>query len=189
MTRTSELIEEWRPVVGYETQYEVSNFGEIRRIPYVVKQKNKWGGYSVFTREAMPLKKCLLPNGYYAIGLWDGVKQNTTPIHRIVAMAFLEKPEGKDCINHLDANPKNNRVDNIVWCTQSENIQYAYDNGTKIPPHMRKVIQMDDEGNAIAEFFSLAEAERVTGAYEGNIYKCCTGKREHAGGYRWKYAE
>lgn len=50
----------------------------------------------------------------------------TKLVHRVVASAFIEKPQGKDFVNHKDGNKNNNSVDNLEWCTRSENMSHAY---------------------------------------------------------------
>lgn len=47
-------------------------------------------------------------------------------MHRVVASTFIEKPEGKDWVNHIDGNKKHNDVDNLEWCTRQENMQHYY---------------------------------------------------------------
>lgn len=50
-------------------------------------------------------------------------------VHRMVAETFLDKEDGKDFVNHKDGNKKNNHVNNLEWCTRSENMQHAFENG------------------------------------------------------------
>lgn len=53
----------------------------------------------------------------------------TRTVHRVIAETFLEKEKEKNFINHKDGNKTNNNIDNLEWCTRSENIRHAYNNG------------------------------------------------------------
>ena len=183
------MVEIWKPIVGCDGAYEVSNHGRVRSTPRITTQKHYSGSRSHYSRKGQILKPSTRGGRYQTITIRVNGKPMSFSLHRLVAEHFLEKEDGKDYINHLDANPKNNHVDNLEWCTQSHNIQYAYDNGTKIPPHQKRVIQMDLDGIYINEYISEAEAARQTGTHQPNIYKVCRGKRQQAGGYKWKYAE
>lgn len=180
--------EEWKPIKGYEGFYEISNFGRVRSLDSVFYQRHYSGCMAKHKKQGKIMKLHIRPNGYLAIGLRDkDGHQKSLSIHRLVALHFLDKPEGKDYINHLDANPKNNRVDNLEWCTQSHNIQYAYDNGTKTPPGMKKVNQYDMAGNYIRTWESVTQAERTL--HINNVGAVCRGIRNYAGGYKWQYTE
>ena len=180
--------EEWKPIKGYEGFYEISNFGRVRSLDSVFYQRHYSGCMAKHKKQGKIMKLHIRPNGYLAIGLRDkDGHQKSLSIHRLVALHFLDKPEGKDYINHLDANPKNNRVDNLEWCTQSHNIQYAYDNGTKTPPGMKKVNQYDMAGNYIRTWESVTQAERTL--HINNVGAVCRGVRNYAGGCKWQYTE
>ena len=99
----------WKDVVGYEGKYEVSNTGQVRKCSgEVIGQWIDSKGY--------PLVRLSNP-------------RKVLPVHRIVAFAFIEKPEGKNVINHIDFVTHNNCVDNLEWCTQAENIKHSRDAG------------------------------------------------------------
>lgn len=71
------------------------------------------------------MKQSKTSTGYWKIELKkDGVRKSIK-VHRLVGQAFISNPENKPMINHLDCNPLNNHVDNLEWCTQKENMQYA----------------------------------------------------------------
>lgn len=183
------MNEQWKDVIGFEDLYEVSNFGNVRSKYRIVYQLHKDGGQARHIYKGKMLKPQFNPNGYAIIDLHRSGTITRCLVHRLVALSFIENPDGKPCINHKDADPKNNRAENLEWCTQSENIQYAYDLGTKIPPHMRKVAQYDLDGNLIRLWNSQSEVERETGIFQANIYKVCSGKRNQAGWYVWRYIE
>jgi hypothetical protein len=54
-------------------------------------------------------------------------------VHRLVAIAYLPNLDNKETVNHIDGNKENNHVNNLEWCTRSENSQHAYDTGLKKP--------------------------------------------------------
>lgn len=103
--------EEWRPVVGWEAHYEVSNFGNLRRLGR--------------TR----IRKLTVVNGYLTTGFYHPRKG--ARVHRVVAKAFIPNPENLPVINHIDCNKKNNRVENLEWCTVAHNNAHAIANGRK----------------------------------------------------------
>ena len=179
----------WKDIPGYENLYQISNLGRVRSLDRQWKQKHYSGNDSHYLLKGKILKIREDKNTHYLyIGLTKNKKQTKYSIHKLVAMTFLERKENENYINHLDNNKYNNRVDNLEWCTQSHNIKYAYDNKTKIPPHMKKVNQILN-GEIINTFVSLQEAFRNTGIQATNIRKCCVGERNHAGGYKWKFVE
>jgi hypothetical protein len=68
-------------------------------------------------------------NGYRVAILRRFGKPVKYMVHRLVAEAFIPKPQGKDIVNHKDGNKQNNHFANLEWCTVSENMQHAVDNG------------------------------------------------------------
>ena len=105
----------WRPVVGYEGVYEVSNKGRIKSLERIVNTKNR----KIHKRES--IRNLKIHDGYYYITLAKNSKRETLAVHRIVAMAFLDKPNGKNHIDHINTNRLDNRVENLKWCTRLEN--------------------------------------------------------------------
>lgn len=107
------MKEIWKPVVGYENDFLISNKGRLKRI--------KTGNI---------LKSNLVGKGYLAccVSLGDRNNKKSFKIHQLVAQVFIDNPDNKPIINHIDGNKLNNSIENLEWCTYSENTQHAYDN-------------------------------------------------------------
>lgn len=76
-------------------------------------------------------KQILTWDGYYHVRTTYKTKSISQRVHRIVAMAFIPNPENKPQINHMDGNKLNNHVNNLEWCTCSENQLHAVSLGIK----------------------------------------------------------
>lgn len=124
--------EEWRPVVGYEGYYEVSDKGRVRSLPRMARRRGKG---------AVPVPGRLLTlqiteRGYLAVKLSVGGRGVRRPVHRLVCEAwFGPRPEKAEC-RHLDDNKANASVENLCWGTRSENMADRIRNG--IDPNLRK---------------------------------------------------
>lgn len=111
------MKEEWKPVKGREEFYEVSNTGKVRSLV------NRYKSKGIFE-----LKQTVNKKGYCALDLAKPHLKKCL-VHRIVAEAFLDKPEGCNIVNHIDNNPSNNNVTNLEWTTYSGNLQHAQNQG------------------------------------------------------------
>lgn len=106
------MTEEWRDVVGYEGMYQVSSFGRVYSIARRCGYRSAVNG-----RFLKPSSR----KGYLCYGLCKGGRKTEHCAHRLVAIAFIDNPENKPQINHIDNNPSNNNVKNLEWCTVYEN--------------------------------------------------------------------
>lgn len=100
--------EKWKPVLGYENNYEVSDIASVRNVS-----------------TGKILKPRLMPNGYHSVSLCVSGKCTRYTLHRIVCEAFLgERPYGHE-INHKDGNKINNNLSNLEYLTPKENMHHA----------------------------------------------------------------
>ena len=176
---------EWRIIDDY-TNYEVSNTGLIRnRITgRILKFSNK--------------------KRYYTVALYQNGVRSDRYVHRLVAQAFIPNPNNLGYVNHLDHNIKNNNVENLEWCTSSENARHSYENGRRkleyqedrkhvqkimVEKTKKSVAQYDLRNNLIAVYESGANASRQTGVNSRGISLVCNGKRQTAGGFIWRFQE
>lgn len=113
----NESIEEWiqHPV---HSLYMISNQGRVMRKEYTTTHDRKWSSKILSNIEH---------NDYYLFVniLTDSGKRIVTPVHRLVAETFIANLENKPQVNHKDTNRQNNSVDNLEWCTISENVKHS----------------------------------------------------------------
>ena len=127
-------------------------------------------------------------NGYLTFNTKINNKYYNWSIHRLIAIKYIPNPNNYPVINHIDGNKLNNSIDNLEWCTHSDNIKHAYDTGLK-KPSGKTVLQIDVNTHKIINIFKSAkEAERITGINYSSISKVCRGEYKTSGGYKWKYA-
>lgn len=98
--------EEWRPVVGFEELFEVSNLGRVRSLPRTITMVKRLPG-KILKAEGI---------GYPCVH----IRGTGRRISHLVADAFIGNRSGK-IVDHIDRNPKNNRLDNLRICTSSQN--------------------------------------------------------------------
>ena len=188
--------EEWKniPYNYYADRYLVSDSGKS----WSIKRHRQMNNH---------------PNdkGYYGINLCKDSVHSRKSMSRTVALAFI--PDTPDNwqeleINHLDENPANNSVENLEWCTHQENISYGNHNahiaasnrGRKLTDEqkanlarartgkgVKAVVQMDRDGNTIAEYESIRAAAAALNIDPGNISSACRGYRPSAGGFLFAY--
>lgn len=103
-------LERWKNIKDYP-DYMVSDQGRV--------MSTKYKG----TRILAPR---LGATGYFFAALCSEGVQKSFAVHRLVAEAFLENPDNKPQVNHIDGNRKNNNISNLEWVTASENVKHAY---------------------------------------------------------------
>lgn len=165
-------IEIWKPVVGYEGLYEVSNWGRVKSL--------KFG-------KELILKPCTNNCGYLHVVLSKNNKQKNFYVHRLVAQAFLPNPHNYPCVNHKDENPLNNNVENLEWCTYEYNNNFGTINERFALKKKKIVLQFTLEGKFIKEWPSAIDAEREGGFSSECIYNVCKGKQKTHYNFIWRY--
>lgn len=175
----------WKDIPNYEGLYQVSNLGRVKSLPKKAGRSNR-------------SEKILNPinsNGYFIVHLSHHNELNTMFTHRLVAQAFVPNPENKPCVNHIDGNKQNNRVDNLEWCTRSENDKHAYKLNLRTSPkywknkngckHPRSKLVQCIETGEIYESINIANEKFKT----THIGSCCRRERNITKGYHWRFVK
>ncbi len=126
----------WKKILDYP-KYRVSQDGRV---------------YSDWSKKLM---KISYNKDYARVSLSKNKKNKSFSVHRLVAQLYKTKPEDKHIVNHKNGNRSDNSIENLEWCTQSENVQHAHDTG--LNKSQKPVIQYDDKGNEVARYKSAAD--------------------------------
>lgn len=128
MAKKQYITEEWRPVVGYEKYYEVSDHGRVRSLDRLIARNDPRYGV-VAVRKSGRVMRPGDSMGYPACGLVvEGVAIHVK-VHRLVAEAFLPNPNGWITVNHIDGNKQNNHVSNLEWASYTQNNIHGHETG------------------------------------------------------------
>jgi hypothetical protein len=190
--------EDWRPVIGFEAEYLISNHGRV------------WSNHS----HKVLKNKCT--QGYHYVSLCSGGFRQERRIHRLVAEAFIPNPYGKTTVNHINENKSDNRVENLEWATTQEQnvhgtrtsramantdwearsaktdyeeIARKHDYYTMNRDQMKPVLQFDGHGIFIARHDGVSAAARAVNRKPCHICECAKGRRKTSAGYKWKYEQ
>lgn len=164
--------ENWTYVKDFK-DYLISSYGRV---------------YSIKRRKLLAIRTD--NSGYDHKTLWGNKNKKDFTVHRLVMESFINNPKDKIQINHINGIKSDNRIENLEWCTQQENLKHAWENGLrKMCTNKRSPKQYTKDGVFIKSFESCTEAERQTNIPHEYISKCCLGRKyyKYAGGFVWKY--
>ena len=156
----------------------------------------------VENRKGKPLKQFKDKNGYLEVSLCKDARQKTFSVHRLVAIAFVENPEGHKTVDHINGIKTDNRACNLQWMSAKDNLNKylceankfrngkpKYGGRKRGETRRIKVNQFTRSGELVNTFISFMDAERKTGVRSGNISMCVNGHKPSAGGYVWRKAQ
>lgn len=121
-------FETWKPVVGFEGAYEVSDLGQVRSVDRSWRQKSKSGSDYLHKKKGKLLRPGIGGNGYPTVVL--GRKAGSKTVHSLVAASFLGPcPIGQE-VRHRNGDRADPRLSNLEYGTRSQNIKDAVAHGT-----------------------------------------------------------
>lgn len=195
--------EEWRPIAGFESRYEVSSHGRVRGLRRETRMRGGRFGRFVSGKLLNPSCDKVGKNvSYNRVKLCDGVGGVTRmSVSRLVASAFIPNPLGLPCVDHICGTDGGDGYWNLRWCTYKENSNFDLAkkhqseaaSGSKNHEYgklgakntkSKPVGQYDKDGNLIKVYPGQEEAFRQTGI--NNINAVLRGRQKTAGGYIWK---
>jgi hypothetical protein len=159
----------WLPIKGFEGRLEVSNMGRIRSVERTVafganKRKVHQTIYKLQSDQ----------DGYKTVC----ISKKAIKVHRAVAEAFIPNPNNKPQVNHIDGDKSNNKVENLEWATQSENMQHASRTG-----FIKHVSVIRDDGE---RYFTVREAAEANGVDQSGISAVINGRQKTSNGHTFR---
>ena len=146
-----ETKEEWKNLPEY-IGIEVSTLGRVRKNT----RKHYGDVIEKFCKDQDGYCKCTVQK-------LDGT-YSSQPVHRLVAKAFIPNPENKTCVNHIDNNRTNNRVDNLEWVTPKENVYHSFVKGRRkvLKGVQRTTVLTDFQVSQIAKLRTLYTVNQLS---------------------------
>lgn len=190
--------EEWKPIIGYEGLYEISNYGNVHSIDRIVVNSDR--RIKDDNKKQKTLKGCelnLLESkvGYYVVNLSKNGERKIHYVHRLVAQHFVKEIDGKEYVNHIDGNKHNNLYTNLEWVTNEENMYHAWETGlchsSPLTGGAKAVAKIDkDTGEILDIYISAAEASRKNDYKSASgISSVLTGEKITSHGFKWEYVD
>lgn len=170
------MKEIWKPVLGYEDRYEVSNLGNVASLKFARGSNRRI------------LKQSTNTWGYSQVTLSKDKKKKNVVIHRLVAEAFIENPQNLPQVNHIDENKHNNRADNLEWCDSHYNINYGERKARVSNTLKQPVVATLPDGTE--EFYaSVQEAASALGVSHSAISSAIHERDRHrrCKGRKWRF--
>jgi hypothetical protein len=176
------MEEIWKDIPETNGRYQASTNGSIRTVKHFTKNRNGLRIVSGGIR-----KQHIGNKGYFVITICG--KKDV--VHRIIAKTFIENNENKRTVNHKNGIKTDNRIENLEWATDLENLNHAIRTGLKLfkvgieNKTRREVDRYSVNGAFIDSFISIKSAIKY--GRPNHISECCNGKRDSCGGFIWKY--
>jgi hypothetical protein len=184
--------EQWKPVIGYEGLYEVSNIGRVKSIERTITRKNGWllpiPEKMLSIRVGKRTERHPMPRLYTE--LWRDNKPKACIVARLVCAAFNENKDNKPQVNHIDGNSANNNADNLEWVTARENNIHAIRNNLVSRPKKR-IRGVNLVSGETLDFESLTKAAEFMGVTKNAINAGIHGygRAKYCKGYKWEYLD
>ena len=166
------MDEIWKDIEDYEGIYQVSNLGRVKR-----------------TNTNRILKGSKDKGGYLVVNLYKNSILSNKKIHRLVAEAFIPNTENKPQVNHIDEDKTNNMILNLNWMTAKENLNHGTHNERVSKTLSIPIIATNLKTGESTEFYGVRECARQLGLDPSHITKVLKCRRNHTGGYTFKYKE
>ena len=160
----NDSMQNWKDIKGYEGLYKISPNGEV------------WSCYK--HRLKVPSKQ---NGGYFLVFLIKNNERKAYLLHRLVAQTYIDNPHNLAEVNHIDGNKENNGVDNLEWCSRSDNLK-----------HRSRILGQRGNAKAVIcidkdlEFNAIKDAAKWAGITSGAIQQSLNNPNRKAGGYKWK---
>jgi hypothetical protein len=179
----------WKDIIGYEGFYKTSNLGRIKSLP---KQRGFSNEIKSIIRKQNHDKV-----GYLVCGICKEGIEKKFKVHRLIAIHFIDNPDNKTDVNHINGIKDDNRIVNLEWVSKLENQIHSWEKLNRVSSHKgkfgknnhlsKKVNQYTLNGELIKKWDSMADVERELKISHSHISKVCIGTYKQYMGFKWKF--
>jgi hypothetical protein len=162
-------MEKYCVINGFDN-YAISNYGNIKNI-----------------KDNKVLTPYINENGYKEYHFCQNGIRKSFKIHRLVALYFIDNPDQKPYVNHIDGDKSNNNASNLEWCTAKENDEHARNTGLK--NENKSIVATNAITHESVVFASISEASGILGINKGTIHKVLQKKRNKTHNYFFEYSK
>ena len=184
MDKSIDIMEEvWKDIPGFEGMYQCSDIGNVKGLDRLVPCGKKTNSI-----KGQIIKPKIDRYGYPHLHISKDSKKFFFTVHRLVASTFIENKENKPQVNHINGIKTDNRIENLEWCNNSENILHSFrclgrekpkGGGVDIDNKMSKpLIQYDLNGNFIKQWNSRRGCSRELGIDYRRLSDFCLGLKK-----------
>jgi len=165
------MIEEWKDIKGYEGLYRISNTGMIKSYDKTTNNR---------IHPSRIISQTTNQSGYKRSNLNHPITKKKSPfIHKLVAYHFIDNPNNRRVVNHIDGDKQNNHVGNLEWCTHQENTIHAFKTGLIKKGGDRANSKLVIDLNAGVFYYTITEVAQLYNIDHTTLYHKLTGKRRN----------
>ena len=167
-------MEIWKEIPFANGEYLVSNMGKVKTV-----------------KTGRVLTSIVDARGYERVCLFKTNREKRYKVHRLVAITFIPNPANKAQVNHKDGNKRNNRVENLEWATNEENMHHSRENGLHnghqqfCESRKKRVIATSINSGEHIVFDSILAARKAIGTC--HVQEVLKGIRYQTKGYTFRY--
>lgn len=182
-------VRQWKPIVGYEGIYEISDMGDVKRLAHITIDSL---GRRIAHKDRIIRPRISRRTGYPTISLYKDGRAKSFTIHSLIAKAFIPNPLNLPCVNHIDEDRSNSVLSNLEWCDYSYNNTYGKAREKRLNTYRlnscgkhRPIYKFSLDGHLLDVFTcGVNQLERELGYH---ISDCLAGKCKTSHGFVFSY--
>ncbi|MGN0574879.1 MAG: NUMOD4 motif-containing HNH endonuclease [Ruminococcus sp.] len=175
------MSEIWKPIPGYEGYYEASTYGRVRSVERIIN-----GRWRFTHRKSHIMTPNNVHDGYKQVKFSIAGKKLQPLLHRLIAETFIPNPDNLPQVNHIDGNKDNNNVDNLEWCTASQNSSHRSQVLKKWVGRPKKKVKCIETG---VVYESSHHASRELKINQDGICSVCQGRQLKTKNFHFEFVE